>query len=97
MNVEPDAKGFVDGALLVDAESPEDRKDIADLILANGKLVMIKTQGDHLTVHFMIKSSGDPQLSIDFWTEERSSSVTDTLRHARQLAEQYTQGTEHEN
>jgi hypothetical protein len=95
MKVEPDSKGFVDGALLVDAERSENRKRIADLILANGRLVMIKNREDHLTVHFMVKSSGEPQFCIDFWTEDRSSTVTDTMNHARQLAEQFTQGTEH--
>ena len=57
---------------------------------------MIKSRGDHLTVHFMIKSSGEPQFCIDFWTEDRTPTVTDTMEHARGLAEEFTRVTESE-
>lgn len=94
MKSEPDDKGFIDDALLVDAERSDTRQQIAELVLRDGRLAMIKRRGDHLTVHFMVKSSGKPQWRIDFWEEQRASTITDTLEHARRLAEDFIQGTE---
>ena len=89
MKPEPDEKGMIDGALLGAARTPESRAQIVELILENGRLAMIKRREEHLTVHFMVKQSGKPQWCIDFWGEHRTSSITDTLEHARKLADEF--------
>ena len=94
MIIKPPDNGFIEGALLVDAENSDSRKNIMELILNNGRLVMIKNKGNHLIVQFMIKSSGKPQWNINFWEEDRSSSITDYIEHARELAKEYIDKTE---
>jgi len=97
MKAEPDDDGIIDGAILAEAQRPDTRQQIAELIMDSGRLAMIKNRGNYFTVHFMVKSSGAPQWNIDFWVEERTSVITDTMAHGRSLAEAFTRGSDQTN
>jgi hypothetical protein len=89
MIIDPPDDGMVDGALLFAAENTDSRKQIRELILHDGRLAVIRSHGDHLVVEFMTKSK-EPHFCIDFWSESRESSITDTMEQARQLAQEFT-------
>lgn len=90
MKVEIPADGMIDGALFVNAEEPYLRQQIIELYLNAGRLAVIASRGDYFVVEFLTKSY-DHRRQIHNWSEERSSSTTNTIEHARRLAEDFAE------
>jgi hypothetical protein len=89
MRTEIPEDGLLDGAMLFDARDPRNRLAIKEIIHRGQHVVLIQKRDDHLVVEYLHKVSGAPQWSIDFWNEERKSSITDTLVDAERLAEEF--------
>ena len=85
-----DQDGIYQGAFLCNPRGSRDRKSVIFITSYNNVCGLVQRNGDLIKVEYL-KKTHDPQWSIPFWSDDVSSSITDSIDDALRLIDQYFQ------